>query len=594
MKHFGNVTWGDGEYEISDVRRSSRSEVLRRVKGAKFFKIECEPYVMIRLKRMFEGIAKGSHKKCELMDTPQNAHELLWFMQEFPLDMDEGVRERLAERDGLCLKRRQMMEDFTKPDYVPVKVDLALPLRDYQHVAVDLAIKSGGILVGDDVGVGKSPVGIGCFADEARRPALVVCMNHLMDQWEDEIHKFMPGLKVKQIKKGRGVLTDLMKWRGRPCPLPDVVICSYHQIAGWAIALSGWAVTVIYDEIQEGRRNDSEKYTGLCTVSEAAKLRVGLSASPIYNYGGEIWNVMNVVSPGSLGSAEEFGREWCGGFWGDKAAIEDPKAFGKYMREAGLMIRRTRKDVGREIPAVQTLVHKVDADLWRLEQIEHDLAELATKLLEQSGVTAFDKMTAARDFDMKLRQQTGIAKAPYVADYVKLLCEAGEKVVVFAWHREVYSILMRQLRDYGPVMYTGSESKSQKSESVEAFTKGKAGVFLMSLRAGAGLNGLQDVCSVGVTAELDWSPRVHEQNIGRLARDLTTGEPCGPVMNFILVSEAGSDPVIADVLGIKNRQSDGVMNPDKDLFEEPQADPERVKAMARAFLEKYRSKGDAA
>jgi hypothetical protein len=45
------------------------------------------------------------------------------------------------------------------------------------------------------------------------------------------------------------------------------------------------------------------------------------------------------------------------------------------------------------------------------------------------------------DFDWKMRQATGIAKAPYVAEFVKLLLESEQKVVLFGWHRDVYDDL---------------------------------------------------------------------------------------------------------------------------------------------------------
>jgi hypothetical protein len=48
-----------------------------------------------------------------------------------------------------------------------------------------------------------------------------------------------------------------------------------------------------------------------------------------------------------------------------------------------------------------------------------------------------------------LRQATGIAKAPFVADFVRLLVESGEKVLLYGWHREVYSIWRDKLKDLG-------------------------------------------------------------------------------------------------------------------------------------------------
>ena len=109
----------------------------------------------------------------------------------------------------------------------------------------------------------------------------------------------------------------------------------------------------------------------------------------------------------------------------------------------------------------------------------------------------------------------------------------------------------------------------------------------MSLRSGAGLNGLQQRASLMVFGELDWSPQVHEQCIGRLQRDGSVGN----VTAVFLVSESGSDPTIAGVLGLKKEQSEGIVNPDLALGEAKQeADevaPNRVSAMAKDLMKQY-------
>jgi SNF2 family DNA or RNA helicase len=108
-------------------------------------------------------------------------------------------------------------------------------------------------------------------------------------------------------------------------------------------------------------------------------------------------------------------------------------------------------------------------------------------------------------------------------------------------------------------MYTGDESETAKVASVAAFVEGRANVLIISLRAGAGLDGLQQVSRTVVIGELDWSPQVHQQNIGRVYRD-GQSEPC---VAYYLVADEGSDPVIADVLGLKEAQATGIVDPDR-------------------------------
>ena len=126
--------------------------------------------------------------------------------------------------------------------------------------------------------------------------------------------------------------------------------------------------------------------------------------------------------------------------------------------------------------------------------------------------------SAARELDLKMRQMTGIAKARSVAAYVKLLLRESPRVLLAGWHRDVYAIWRDELAAFNPTLYTGTESAAGKARSVEAFTTGDSRVMMLSLRSGAGLDGLQQHCRDVVFGELDWSPQVHYQVIGRLRR----------------------------------------------------------------------------
>jgi len=101
----------------------------------------------------------------------------------------------------------------------------------------------------------------------------------------------------------------------------------------------------------------------------------------------------------------------------------------------------------------------------------------------------------------------------------------------------------------------------------------------MSLRSGVGLDGLQEVCSIVVFGELDWSPGVHEQVVGRLQRD---GQP-NKVTSLYLVTDNGTDPIMIDVLGLKSSQAHGIVNPTSEVvFVE--SDDTRIKKLAESIL----------
>lgn len=450
-------------------------------------------------------------------------------------------------------------------------------VRDVESVCISVAAPDHLYATEHAILTHNTCTAICALASAGALPALVVTMTHLTRQWEREIGRFAPRLRVHRIRKGEPYaftdirvevdpLTDRRKVV-RHKGVPDVILINYHKLHGWADTLAGIVRTVIFDEAQELRHSGTHKYTAARAIAEAADMRCGLTATPIYNYGVEIYNVMDVVAPTQLGTPKEFLDSWCGG-GGDgeerqvrdgKAAVSDPAALGTYLRETGLMIRRTRKDVNRELPALTIVRHVVECDPESIERATADVAELARRVLERIG-SPLDQMRAAGEIDYKLRQATGIAKAGPVAEFVRLLVESGERVVLYGWHHEVYSLWQSHL-DRGVkipyVTYTGKQTDRQKDEARAKFIEGDARVMIISLRAGQGLDGLQHVCRTCVIGELDWSPAVIHQDMGRLHRD---GQK-DPVMAYALVAEEGSDPVIEDVLGIKMAQSSWMLNP---------------------------------
>jgi len=566
--------------------------------------VEAEPHVAIRLRRHFAR-AGAQFGVIKLRATDEVCRDLLWFTTRFPLEIDpEPV---LVERAQSFDRRTQAFAHVLDGRAAPRDFELALPPREYQRIAAELALQSGGLLIGDEVGLGKTISAITALSPAASRPALVVTLTHLPRQWAAELARFLPGARVHVLKKGsvyditkpprrtkkgahalaRPVDPAVLAWaraRGidlddRSTRFPDVIVTSYSKIHGWADELHGKVRTVVFDECQELRHATTIRYAAAKRIAEGADIRIGLSATPVYNFGIEMHSILEVLRPGAVGTRGEFLSEWCAGYYDEaKAAVADPRAFGAYLRESGLMIRRTRADVARELPALEKSVVHVDADTAALEAVSASVAELARFVLERAGDWQ-ERGQASRELDWRLRQATGIAKAPYVAEYVKLLCEAGERVVVYCWHREVYDILRDKLREYRPAMYTGSESATQKEASKRAFVEGDSKVLLMSLRAGAGLDGLQHVCRTVVFAELDWSPGIHEQAIGRVHRD---GQP-DPVVAYFLVSDEGSDPIVLDVLQTKKPQVEGVRDPDREIFETVKVDS--IRTLARAYLE---------
>lgn len=511
------------------------------------WRLDLQPHVAVMAKRIFPKIDKASKVLCIPAD-PETCRDLEWFVARYPLIVKP--REVMAERSAMHGNRIQMIENILSGSRSQISSKLALPPRPHQQLAADWALAVERGLLGDEMGVGKTCTAILTIVQGGLFPALIVCPSHLCRQWKQELERFVPDVRVQILKTSKaGPLKDR---KGRA---PDVVISSYTMLHGWDEYLKNDIRMVVFDECQELRCPDSRKYNAAKVTASVTKNVLGMSGTPTYNYGGEIFNVMNVITPERLGNQTEFHREWCSNH-GRHWKLNDPDAFGSWLQSNHLMLRRTREDVGNALPELQTVTHTVDIDSAELEKVTGTAGELARIILGATQQSRGDKMRASERFSDLLRQATGLAKARFVASFVDLLIQNGEKVILFGWHHAVYDIWATCLAAHNPVRFTGEQSAAQKASAVEQFKSGKSKCFIMSLRSGAGLDGLQFAnCAVGVFGELDWSPQVHRQCICRFHRD-GQKKRC---MAYYLLSSDGMDPIMATVLGLKKAQSDGIL-----------------------------------
>lgn len=557
------------------MKKSSRTYGTLSLTDGKWH-LKCDPHVTIFVKRVFRRIPINASGVFRLDNTTAICRDLEWLTSRFPLAI-ENPRELKAgskqHRDNIA-----RLDQLIDTKYKPRNFDLEIPPRDYQRRAAEILLARKSLLIADDVGLGKTATAICALVDRQTLPAVVVTLAHLPRQWERELNRFAPDLFSHVIKKKTPY--ELPKYFGKG---PDVLITNYHKLDGWGDILSNYCKTIVFDEIHELRHEDSQKYRAAKLIADECEFRCGLSATPIFGYGGEIFNVMNILAPGHLGSNAEFLREWCNHQW-QHDKLEDPEAFGSFLKDEYLMIRRTRKDVGRELPGLTKITHTVASDTKVLDKISGQAAELARIILADTEAKQGDKMHATGMLDVLIRQQTGIAKAPYVADFVRMLIENGEPVVLYGWHRAVYEIWKDKLADLNPAFYTGHESPAQKQAAVDRFVSGETNLFIISVRSGAGLDGLQKRCRTVVHGELDWSPAVHQQNIGRVNRDGQTD----PVIAYFLVSEFGSDPLMAEVLGIKAEQVEGVLADEQREILQRVDDGQAIRKLAEQYLSKVR------
>ncbi|WP_043644126.1 DEAD/DEAH box helicase [Nocardioides alkalitolerans] len=533
------------------------------------FVLQTVPWVTMRVKRMFPRMEQRSTPGLWLRATPEVARDLEWLLTRYPLEMSKPTAVVVSDLAAEHRERESTRALILAGDHRLDLKEPARPAREYQLVAADLALSTGQLLLADDVGLGKTFSSLLMLRDPDTLPAVVVTLTHLPKQWAGEVAKSLPWLTTHVATRGQAYDVEA-----------DVLILNYAKLAGWSEHLAGQVRTVIFDEVQELRRTGSAKYIAAKRLAEPASWRMGLSATPVYNYGGEIFSILQILAPDAIGSRQEFFREWGGTEMAhDRVRLKDPGALGTYLRDQGLMLRRTRTDVHREIPDPIRIVHTIDHDPSELDAIAGDVTALA-QLIADSDANPKERFRASGEIDWRMRQATGLGKASYVAEFVRLLLESEEKVVLFGWHRAVYDHWLDALAEFNPVLYSGSESTNQKNAAKAAFVDGEARVLIMSLRSGAGLDGLQHVCSIAVFGELDWSPEMHNQCIGRLARD---GQEA-TVAAYFLITDDGTDPLMAEVLELKRQQSEPLRDPNLPLVQTNDAGMNRVRLLVDAVL----------
>ncbi len=543
---------------------------------------EIPPHVALRLKGVFAQIDKARTGTFTFSDTPMMCSDLDWFTSRYPMQMSKADRRRLTDGRQRFERERDEIETILLPTWRPGEPTRLNPGKrafKFQEKAIELTIRLSRLLVLDEGGLGKTVTGIGTLIRAGRFPAAVIVEPHLGSQWVERIEQYS-NLRAHLINSTTPY--DL--------PSADVYVFRYSNIAGWVdVAGKGIFRLVILDEIQSLRHGDrAAKGRAARAFISAAEVVLGLTATPIYNYGDEMYAVLDYVAPGALGSWSEFCREWCvlrGG--ADKWIVKDPDALGTYLREQNIVIRRAYDDeevkaeLGDALPQPNRLVVDIPYD----HEVEADSLELCRKLAIKVTTGSFvERGQAARELDAAARRITGLAKARHVAAYVRMLMADGEPVLLAGWHRQVYEIWQQELAAFNPVMYTGSESPSAKDKAKQAFISGRSRMMMISLRSGAGLDGLQAVCNTLVVGELDWSPQVIEQLIWRLRR---LGQQRWPVNAVIPYADGGSDPAMATVLGLKTMQSRGITDPMKGI-EQVQTDESRIKLLAQRYLENQR------
>lgn len=541
---------------------------------SKCWTIKGEPCVTEMAARLFPG-SERRRGEARFTANRRIIGDVNWLMMRYPLEI--APRDRELWKNALAQAREHVLLRMNAEKLprrsTPPEGTFEGELREFQKEGLSFLLANPRTLLADEMGLGKTVQALACLASAKEFPALIVVPPHLLRNWQTEITRF---LRLEGKPARVCVLTGLKPYQP---PEADVYIIHYLLLRGWKQALPQMRFkAVVFDEIQELRHGGTEKYSAASLLAEECERVIGLSGTPIYNKGSEIWNVVNILDYHCLGDWESFTRAWCDGY--GNHLVRNPALLGEHLRREGLILRRTKEEVLAELPPKRRLVQEIDSD-------DKVYRELMRPVMDQLGSLlalhpdAKERALLEEQVGRGERQATGVAKAPFVAAFVRALEDSGEKVLLFAHHHAVMDIYRRELAAYRPVFITGRESTTQKEEAVARFMEGKTNLCVISLRAASGLN-LQRASCV-VFGELDWSPAVHSQAEDRAHR---MGQK-DSILCYYLVAPQGSDRDMQDALGLKVSQFVALMGDQTPELSSVQDAQKAAKAHIESMLKQY-------
>jgi superfamily II DNA or RNA helicase len=437
------------------------------------------------------------------------------------------AESQIEASDAFSALRRRMQESAVETPRLSATMEARL--RPYQKAGVAWMARLGhwgaGALLADEMGLGKTVQTLAVLVHRAPSgPALVVAPTSVVANWVDEARRFAPELAVRVYRgpERAAALRDLGPG--------DLLVTSYAIATMDAAALGGIAFgSLVLDEAQAVKNATTERAKALRELRAA--WRLGVTGTPMENHLGEIWSLLRVISPGLLGSWEQFRGRYAVPIekFGDDARR---RALAALLRP--FMLRRTKAEVARELPARTEIVRMVrlsPEEQALYEQFRRatldELAEAKKNPERDAGDLRFVLLAALT----RLRQlcchprlvyprtNAGSAKAAYLVELLSELREGGHRALVFSQFRSFLDLLAPRLRQHGfrVLVLDGTTPPEARETRIAEFQRGETDAFLISLKAGGfGLN----LTAADTVIHLDpwWNPAVEDQATARAHR----------------------------------------------------------------------------
>lgn len=441
-----------------------------------------------------------------------------------------GVKITLPAEDEDIIIRLSNLDKIA-PRPLPSK--LKARLRHYQKDGYSwlafLYENKFGACLADDMGLGKTIQAIcllggikdgkvTCIRNDAKNnnlPHLIIMPTSLLFNWDNEIKRFYPDLKVL-FYSGKERSTSFEGF--------DAVLTTYGLIRRDIEKLKDIQFDVIICDEAQAIKNIYADTTGAVRQLKA-KFKLALTGTPLENHIGEYYSILDMAIPGLLDGFEEV-----------KPLIKQdvsPALERMLRRTRPFVLRRTKEKILKELPP------KIETDIY-LDLTEKQKA-LYKKTVEQirSAIdTAYSTKTRAQaqiialTAILKLRQlcvspqllspelREPSPKIDFLIEQLKELLDEKHSALVFSQFTSFLDVLGHDLKKHKIefLRLDGSTPVKKRKTLVEGFQRAEGpSVFLLSLKAGGqGLN----LTRASYVFHLDpwWNPAVENQASDRAHR----------------------------------------------------------------------------
>ncbi len=421
-----------------------------------------------------------------------------------------------------------------------LSLDLLHDVQQYDHQtqACMTALRRlrGRALLADEVGLGKT-IEAGIILKEYLlrglvQRALILVPASLVEQWDQELRRKFD-LEFAVLKHGTA-------WWEEPLLLASMDTAKLLRHRDKVAAASFDLVVV-----DEAHRLKNQKTLAWKFLDRLApRYLLLLTATPVQNDLHELYNLVQLLRPGLLGTYRTFGREFMRR--GDRRMPQNTGRLAALLSET--MIRTTRASTSIRFPrrevtnvlfdlsaAERALYDDVTRFVRRVLHAHREPRRGAIKLTlltlqKEMGSSTFaaiptlGKLLAREgpgleraEMEEVLREARAIEVNAKLEGIVKVLGGSREKFVIFTQFRATLEFLSRSLRQLGirTAVFHGALSLREKEAAIEQFRE-RARVLVSTEAGGEGRN-LQ-FCHLLVNYDLPWNPMRIEQRIGRLHR----------------------------------------------------------------------------